>query len=249
MPSLSSKIFRASIFCVLGTGLIITILAYTTRIFEEPDGSPTLSTPPELGIFEISSVDPYVLKAAEFLRNSYHAQQQSKCPSISDTYNQPGTVQYAKKATGANGTNLYIFEVSFGTKSVFARVRHISNITLKDRGTAEYETVSSAPSPCEGNVTDQLAVSSLGMSTMLQSSSFNIQNLMSIFFRCRKNQCAEPFLDSGPLHAISRSDGERYRNQLRSDLNGTKAGQRTRSHDSAFQHRPGRFDGPRHFVC
>jgi hypothetical protein len=103
-----------------------------------------------------SVADPLVIQAGEAVRNEFNTVRKTSCVSMGH-YTTQGTIQYAKKAVALDGTTLYSLEIVFGTSAVFARVTLLPlNVGKK------FQVILSTPGPCEGEIQEQLAVSSLG---------------------------------------------------------------------------------------
>jgi hypothetical protein len=122
------------------------------------------------------SIDaPEVKQAAEALRINFNAERVAKCPAMR-SYDEPGTVKYAKHGIAEDGKSQYRLEVVFGNDVVFARIAHLprsdqlvdptmqAQLGDTDNLNGRFLLVSSVPAPCEDGVPEQLAVSAEGES-------------------------------------------------------------------------------------
>ena len=123
--------------------------------------------------------DPSVVRAAEALRIAFNSRRRLTCPAL-HSFDEPGTVKYAKRGLAAGGKSQYRLEVVFGNDVVLARLAHLpksqqtvdptAQATLDDPTNLDgrFELVSSVPGPCDDGVPEQLAVSATGVEAVNQ---------------------------------------------------------------------------------
>ncbi len=164
----------------------------------------------------ISVADPLVIRAGEYIRNAFNAQRKKTCKSMK-LYNSRGVIQYAKKAVETDGTVLYTLEIVFDNAAVFARVALLPN-----NADAKFNLVLSIPSPCDGEIQEQLAVSSLGTLIHLCLASPLEQTVLTLNHVCdasrQPNQQAEAVLDRFAQLRVRRGADKAVRPRIQSHL-------------------------------
>ena len=133
--------------------------------------------------------DPAVIEAEKFLRQAFNIKRQATCASIK-SYDAPGSVQFAKISTGKGGAVRYRLEVVYGNETVFAR------IASKGAAINTFVLVSSIPSPCDGGLEGQPAVSFAGVLLIISACLMDSDDLCFLVLdRSHKDQQAKAALD------------------------------------------------------